>query len=76
MIPKIGEHQVTVQGIADLLFEEDGEWVLVDFKTDRISSEQQLARRYHEQLELYARMIADITGQGADFVFAVSGQGN
>lgn len=63
VIPKIGEHQVTVQGIADLLFEEDGEWVLVDFKTDRISSEQQLARRYHEQLELYARMIADITAR-------------
>lgn len=61
VIPNLGEHQVTVQGIADLLFEEDGKWVLVDFKTDRISSERLLADRYREQLELYARMIADIT---------------
>ena len=63
VIPNIGEHQVTVQGIADLLFEENGGWVLVDFKTDRISSEQLLADRYRKQLELYARMIADITAK-------------
>ena len=61
VVPNIGEHQITVQGIADMVFEEDGGWVLVDFKTDR-ASQQTLYERYQRQLSLYARMIAGSTG--------------
>ena len=42
------EETVLVQGIIDACFEEDGEWVLVDYKTDyvRYGMEQTLVDRY------------------------------
>ena len=61
VIPNIGEHLVTVQGIADMIFEEDGAWVLADFKTDRVDADV-LCDRYRRQLALYAKMIAGSTG--------------
>lgn len=42
-----------LQGIADCLFEEDDGYVLVDYKTDRVTSLSQLAGRYSAQLRLY-----------------------
>ncbi len=47
---------VVLQGIADLLFIEDDEVVLVDYKTTR-ANEQKLAKLYREQLRLYAEAI-------------------
>ena len=61
VISNIGEHLVTVQGIADMIFEEDGAWVLTDFKTDRVDADV-LCDRYRRQLALYAKMIAGSTG--------------
>ena len=61
VIPNIGEHLVTVQGIADMIFEEGGAWVLADFKTDRVDADV-LCDRYRRQLALYAKMIAGSTG--------------
>ena len=51
-----GDETVLVQGIIDAYFVEDGEIVLVDYKTDRVSSggEQHLIDLYHTQLEDYA----------------------
>ena len=49
VIPNIGEHLVTVQGIADMIFEEDGAWVLADFKTDRVDADT-LCDRYRRRL--------------------------
>ena len=43
-----------IQGIADCVFEEDGGLVIVDYKTDRVASGDELIDRYHRQLELYA----------------------
>ncbi len=54
VIPQIGENKIAVQGIADLIFEEEGQLVLVDFKTDRTYDPKELASRYGEQLKLYA----------------------
>ena len=42
-----------VQGVIDLCFVENGQWVLVDFKTDRVSSARELWPRYHRQLAFY-----------------------
>lgn len=42
-----------LQGIADCLFEEDDGYVLVDYKTDKVSSAIQLAEKYSGQLSLY-----------------------
>jgi len=42
-----------LQGIADCVFEEDDGYVLVDYKTDRVSSLEALKDRYSAQLTLY-----------------------
>ena len=45
---------VTVQGIIDAFFIEDGRIILVDYKTDRVSEAAELVLRYQTQLNLYA----------------------
>lgn len=60
-----GEELVLIQGIIDVYFEEDGEYVLLDYKTDRVDfsdGEEVLARRYKAQLDYYERAITQITG--------------
>lgn len=54
-----GDETVLVQGIIDAYFQENGELVLVDYKTDKISpgEEEKLVRMYHRQLEDYARAL-------------------
>lgn len=49
--------QVLIQGIADCVFEEDGSLVIVDYKTDRVASAEELAERYRPQLALYAEAL-------------------
>ena len=51
-----------ILGVADLVYRRDGRLVVADFKTDRISSEEDLeaaCHRYRPQLELYARAIRE-----------------
>lgn len=43
-----------IQGIADCVFEEQGGLVIVDYKTDRVKTGQELTERYIEQLRIYA----------------------
>ena len=50
-----------LQGVIDLCFLEDGAWVLVDFKTDRVSSAQELWQRYGRQLSFYRRALLEGT---------------
>ena len=45
---------IIVQGAVDLCFEENGEIVVVDFKTDRTDNPSDLAAAYGEQLSIYA----------------------
>ncbi len=54
----VGEH--LLRGTVDLLFEEGGERILVDYKTDRTAPERlaAAARRYAAQLQLYAAGLA------------------
>ncbi|MBQ2965373.1 MAG: helicase-exonuclease AddAB subunit AddA [Clostridia bacterium] len=47
------EETIVVQGMLDLAFVEDGEIVIVDYKTDRGVNEQELAERHREQLCVY-----------------------
>ena len=42
-----------LQGIADCLFEEPDGYVLIDYKTDRVNTPEELVNRYSEQLSLY-----------------------
>ena len=59
----IDEKQGTLlQGVIDCAFMENGAWVLVDYKTDRIADEDAFIQRYQLQLEWYARALEKITG--------------
>lgn len=42
-----------VQGVIDLCFLENDQWVLVDFKTDRVDTADELLPRYSRQLAFY-----------------------
>ena len=57
------DETVLVQGIIDAYFEEDGELVLVDYKTDAVEKPQDLIDRYQVQLDLYERALKQITGK-------------
>lgn len=56
-----------IQGIIDLYFEEDGEFVLVDYKTDRVmkgeAGEKELVKRYAIQLDYYEKALTQLTGK-------------
>lgn len=62
----MSEEPILVQGIIDCFFEEDGQIVIVDYKTDHIpkeSGEDILRSRYKVQLDYYQRAIEQITGK-------------
>ena len=56
--------KVLVQRIIDAYFVEDGEIVLVDYKTDKVrcGEEQKLVDLYHVQLEDYAKALERMLG--------------
>ena len=56
-----GEGQTLIQGVIDLCFLENGEWILVDYKTDA-ADEKELLERYTLQLQWYAHALERITG--------------
>jgi ATP-dependent helicase/nuclease subunit A len=54
-----------IQGVIDMYFVEDGELVIVDYKTDRVAhgkGEEILKKRYGIQLSYYAKALSQITG--------------
>lgn len=53
---------VLLQGIIDAFFIEDGEIVLVDYKTDVIKDADELSKRYKIQLDYYQEALERITG--------------
>ncbi len=65
-----GGEEIVVHGAMDLVFEEEGGWVIVDYKTDEPPAGKALGRRgagerlrdYAEQLEAYSRAWERITG--------------
>ncbi len=51
----LANEMVTLQGAVDICFIENGELVILDFKTDRVEDLNQLATSYSEQLNVYAK---------------------
>lgn len=51
-----------VQGMADMFFYDNGEIVLVDYKTNRRPSAEKLIFEYKNQLRLYKKAIEEMTG--------------
>lgn len=60
---KASDEIVLVQGIIDVYFEEEGSYVILDYKTDRVRSMNTLLMRYKEQLKLYGKAVEQITGK-------------
>ncbi|MBU3142633.1 helicase-exonuclease AddAB subunit AddA [Clostridium sp. CF012] len=60
-----GEEKIMLQGIIDCYFEEDGEIILVDYKTDSVKNgdASALVERYKSQLDYYARALKATLGK-------------
>ena len=52
---------VLIQGIIDVFFEEEDGIVLLDYKTDAVSSMKELWNRYETQLDYYSQAISKLT---------------
>lgn len=52
------EEPVVVQGVIDAWFEEAGQLVVLDYKTDKATEEAHYREKYTAQLSLYARALA------------------
>ncbi len=59
---EFGGEDLLVQGTIDCCFEENGEWVLLDYKTDRTDDMDALRAHYEKQLHVYALALERITG--------------
>jgi ATP-dependent helicase/nuclease subunit A len=57
------DEKIIVQGAVDLLFIEDDEIVIVDFKTDRNKDEDELVAAYAEQLKIYGMAAESLLGK-------------
>ncbi len=58
------EDETFLQGTIDAFFEEDdGNFILLDYKTDRNTTPQMIKKRYQIQMDLYSRAIKAITGR-------------
>ncbi len=56
------DETVVIQGYVDCAFVEDGELIIVDYKTDRGVTAQELRERYRTQLKMYEYALAQCTG--------------
>ena len=53
----VGE-KIFVQGIIDLLFQDSaGEWILLDYKTDKNNTDEHFQTEYREQIKFYVRAV-------------------
>ncbi|MBD5521539.1 MAG: helicase-exonuclease AddAB subunit AddA [Lachnospiraceae bacterium] len=57
------EETVLIQGIIDVFFEEDGKYVVVDYKTDAVKKPEELIERYKTQLDYYVEALVQILGE-------------
>lgn len=56
------EETVLIQGIIDVFFEEEDGLVVLDYKTDTVSTPEELVRRYRVQLAYYSEALEQIYG--------------
>lgn len=63
------EETVLIQGIIDVFFEEEGSYVVVDYKTDAVSQAGELVKRYQTQLDYYAEALEQLSG------YRITGEG-
>lgn len=62
--PKLPEEEmVLIQGIIDAFLQEEDGYVLIDYKTDSVTSDKELIDRYRVQMDYYEEAIYRITGK-------------
>lgn len=57
------ERHLILQGMIDCAFREGDGWILLDYKTDRITDENAFLEDYRPQLEWYALALRQLTGK-------------
>ncbi len=57
-----GDSRTAIQGVADCVFIEGGQAVIVDYKSDYVKEPQELIDRYYGQLDLYRRVLGESLG--------------
>lgn len=62
LMGEAAEEKIVVQGIADCVFVEDGELVIVDYKTDTGVDAEALLDRYSAQLGIYREALSQALG--------------
>ncbi len=60
--PEFDNEEIIMQGAIDLVFFENNEAVIVDYKTDRVGDVSALSSLYSKQVELYKFAIKETTG--------------
>ncbi|HBN27784.1 MAG TPA: helicase-exonuclease AddAB subunit AddA, partial [Clostridiaceae bacterium] len=62
--PEYKNEKIFLRGIIDCYFEENGEIVLIDYKTDYLKDgdEEEIKKKYSIQLDYYSRALEKITG--------------
>ena len=59
---RIDPHAPTmVQGIVDCVFKENGEWILIDYKTDRDTDPETFVPRHETQMNWYRTAMERLT---------------
>ena len=67
------EEQILVQGIIDLYYEtQQGEIVLIDYKTDRVQNASQLKQKYLVQLQIYKKALEAATNKKVSATYIYS----
>jgi len=67
------EDEILVQGVIDLYFtDEEGNLILLDYKTDYVENEEELAKKYEVQLKLYKRALENATSKKVKEVYIYS----
>lgn len=66
------EDPILLQGVLDCCYEKNGQFMIVDYKTDRLNSAAEFIERYSLQLELYRYGMHELTGKKADKLYLYS----
>lgn len=57
------DEPILLQGVIDACFIEDGAWVLLDYKTDRVTGDpNEYAKKHTRQVALYAKALQKLSG--------------
>lgn len=59
--PELRNEKIVLQGAVDLAFVENGELVIVDYKTDKVKNVEELYAMYHHQLLIYKEAMEQCT---------------